>query len=137
METIFGYFRKYPDYGILWLVHEKDDWRNVAQRSRSDSDHGSCKLTRRSMSGYATYIASEDFETKMLIEGCARMQPVVEPSSTGAETYSAHECLKRQAYPVLALLEETLQREPLWIHEMDSDASRLAMSGKNRRAWST
>jgi hypothetical protein len=58
------------------------------------------------------------------------MQSVAEGSTPAAETTATNECMKRSAYPLLSFFEELLDRPVHWTHEMDAEASRLAIAGR-------
>ena len=103
-----------------WLLRPTRKWDGKDKsykfriRGQSDSDYAKCPVTRRSVSGYATFLEDAPVTVK------SAMQKIVTLSVTEAETVSAVQCVQDMLYVKRLLESMELQVELPMILEVDN-----------------
>jgi len=99
--------------------------KHIYLRGRSDSDHGGCRRTGRSTTGYLTWLLGPG--TYAIVDWTSKRQSRVALSTAEAETNATQDAWTRSLLPLAGTLEQVLSNE-LWVeHQIDADAARAAI----------
>lgn len=90
VDDIFGYLNMFPNQGMLYKCN--NNIQNFVFKGYCDSDWANCLDTRRSTTGYITWLAGN------IISWCVQLQKTVALSSTEAEYMAEAEVAKEVKY---------------------------------------
>gem|GEM_PF-6951265 len=134
MHRVMKYCLDYPERG--WMLKPSGVWNGDKDfefviRGRSDSNYATCPVTRRSVSGYVTYLMDA------LVTAKSVMQKVVALSVTEAELMSAVQCAQDMLYVMRVLESIGLTVKKPMVLEMDNTgavdlANNWSVGGRTR-----
>ena len=129
METVMKYVVGTPDRGLL--LKPEGIWDGSKNFifvivGRSDSDHGKCPDTRRSVTGYTAFLNNAPFKTRSV------MQNVVALSVTEAEEVAATECVQDMLFAMHLLESLGLRVKKPMVIEIDNKGGKDIVD-----SWST
>mmetsp|Transcript_4370 Transcript_4370/g.10695 ORF Transcript_4370/g.10695 Transcript_4370/m.10695 type:complete len:964 (-) Transcript_4370:161-3052(-) len=98
----------------------------------ADADLGACPETKRSTTGYATYLKCR--ESEMLVDWSSRNQGAVSTSTTESEIAAFREAIQVSAVPAMELLRGLINKAPnLTIYTDSLSARRSVINGFSAR----
>ena len=129
MKTVMNYVINTPNRGLLLKPDKKwDGTKNFEFEilGRSDSDHGKCPDTRRSVSGYSVFLNGAPFRIRSV------MQNIVTLSVTEAEEVAATDCVQDMLFGMHLLESLGLKVKKPMVLEIDNKGGKDIVD-----SWST
>jgi len=103
-----------------WILNPERKWDDKNKDfkfqiiSKADSDYAKCPATKRSASGYSTFLEGDPVTVK------STMQKVVALSVTEADTIAGVKCTQDMLYIKIALESMNLKVEPMVLEKINS-----------------
>ena len=129
MHTIMKYVLATPNRGLLLRPNKRWDGSKSFEfeiLGRSDSDHGKCPDTRKSVSGYSVFLNGAPYRTRSV------MQNIVTLSVTEAEEVAATECVQDMLFGMHLLESLGLKVKKPMVLELDNKGGQDIIN-----SWST
>jgi hypothetical protein len=127
LVRVTSYLYCTKDWGPNWMFrrNEQRTAKHLYIHGRSDADHGGCKRTGRSTTGYITWLEGPGVEA--VVDWCSKRQSRAAASTAEAETIATKDSWCRSLLPLAGMMEQALCNEICLVHEIDADAARSAI----------